>query len=366
MDIELIKASEIESYAREALTRFESDIPISMPRARSQALNPDAKGDDILLITAIDGSKLLSFIGVYPAYVQNDPAKRIFWISCWWKAKDVSPEISRLVLQKFMEVTQGEVGVPHLPPHIIKILRKQNIETGEREGVMIRFRLALHQRSLQRSLKGKYHKVIALARNSGLLIWIDRVALNISSPGFLPELKGMDSDFAFLRQIPGDDYFAFIQENFKDHLTLPGKENISWICNHPWLVPSGSADLETSRRYYFSYISDDFHHYFPVLKKEGKIVGAAFISFREGVVKTLFLFVPEPFEDEFFRNITYFIVNNRKMHTLITYDSQYTKFLKKNAGAGWKLKNIRRYTGIANPKYLDLKPTDADGDSCFT
>jgi hypothetical protein len=366
MEIEYISKSELVEYASRALVEFDNHLPVSPERAHSQSLNPHAKADDILLITAREEKNLLSFIGIYPSWVQGNPNKRIFWVSCWWKAQGVSPEISRRVFREFMDLYGRFAGLPHLPPHIIRTLEKHGLRVEARQGFMIRFRSALHERSLQKSLKGKYRRSLRVLRSSRALRIYDYLKNVVNESSIISKSGTIDPEFLVKRSIPEDDYFNFIKENFKDYLSLPDRQSITWICNHPWLVEPEKARNSVIQNYHFSYVTRDFHHFFPILKKKGKIKAAGFLSSRDGAVKTLHLFVLPGFEDHFFTELSKYIQINSNYHTLITYDPGYYTFLNKNKIHRSNAEEITRYTAISNPEYYRLSTADADGDSCFT
>lgn len=366
MELDLIRKNDIIEYAKKAPTFFESDIPVTIERAVSQSNNPDALEEDILLIVAREGKKLLSFIGVYPGIVQNNPKNRIYWISCWWKAPGVSSEISSLVLNKYLQFAGDKAGVPHLPPHIIKVLEKNSILVKGRDGLMLRFRSAMHSRSLQRSMKGKFHKSINVFRKAGVLKLMDLIINSLKTLRLTTDSNMQNKDFYVFSEVPGEDYFTFIQKNFQHYITLPHRRNIEWIINYPWLVKPGNANDEILKKYHFSYVSENFHHFFPVLKKKGAIVAAGFFSSREGAVKSLFVFVEKAYEDEFFSGIMQFIQHNKEYHTIISYEKPFVEFLERKLKKKLHLEPVRRFMGTGNKKYFDLEPTDADGDSCFT
>ncbi len=366
MKIELIRKSELENYARRSLEEFSSDIPITVPRAISQSRNPDATPDDTLLIVAREGKKLLSFIGMYPSRVQGKPSRKIYWVSCWWKAKSVSSSVSRSVLEKFLEISGENIGLPHLPPHIIKTLSKYDIKVEGREGLMIRFRSAIHERSFMKSIKGKYSSLIQFIRKSAMLKTYDRIINVFKNKSIIPGKNTYDKGFEIIDTFPPDELYRFIDENFKNFLTLPYKENMEWILNNPWLVNPAEADPEVQERYHFSYVTADFHHFFPVLKEEGKITGTGFFSARDGAVKSLFILVLPGSEEKFLENITGYIQSQKSYHTLITYEPEYYSFLRENMNTTVEYHEITRYTGVGKSEFLKLQFTDGDGDSCFT
>ncbi|MFW5819974.1 MAG: hypothetical protein ACOCWA_01685 [Bacteroidota bacterium] len=366
MKIELIRKNELESYARRVCKEFSSDIPITLPRAVSQSRNPDAKADDILLIVAREGKKLLSFIGIYPSRVRGEPSRKIYWVSCWWKANSVSSSVSKIVLEKFLEISRENIGLPHLPPHIIKTLTKYDIKVEGRKGLMIRFRSAIHERSYMKSIKGKYSSLIKFLRKTAMLKTYDRIINPFKNKNIIPGKNAYDKGFEIIHTSPPDEYYRFIDKRFKDYLTLPSKENIEWILSNPWLVNRAEADPEVQKRYHFSYSAENYHYFFPVLIEERKMTGAGFFSVRDGAVKSLFIFVLPGSEEKFLKNTTRYIQSQKSYHTLITYEPLYYSFLKDNMNTGIKYHEIKRYTGVGKPEFLELQFSDGDGDSCFT
>lgn len=366
MEIAFIKKKEIVEFARNAPETFVFDVPITLPRAVSQAANPDAADEDVLLIIAKQGDKLLSYIGLYPSRIQNDAARRIFWISCWWKAPKVSSGISRKVLDAFLEYTGEEAGVPHLPPHIIRVLKEKGIFIRERDGFMLRFRSAIHKRSLQRSLKGRAHRLIFMLRKSGFFKITDIIINRTKPEGKLINGSSLNPDFQILFELPGEDYFTFIHSRTRNYLSLPHEKNIEWILAFPWLVSPKDADKDILKRYHFSYVAESFYHFFPVLRKEGKIVAAGFFSSRDGAVKSLYLFVDKGFEEEYFKSILLFLESDKSFHTLISYEKNLVEFLGRLKNKRLQPLSIKRYMGVRKKEYNSLEPADADGDSCFT
>ncbi len=364
-EIELIDKNNLAEFAENVKSEFEYDIPISKERAVSQTLNPCADDKDILLIVAREGKRLLSFMGAYPSFVANEPKKKIWYVSCWWKAKGVSSDVSRAVLEKFLSVYGKEIALPHLPGHIIKTLKKYDIDIYTREGLMIRFRSGLHKRTMIRSRKGKFKFVIELLRSSGIFILADHIQNFLFSQDIVLNNKTVGPDFRILQEIPDQDFFEFCN-SFQGYLTIPGKDYLKWILENPWLVHSRKADPEIVERYNFSYLANKMQYFFPVLKFEDKIVGAGIFSNRDGAVKSLFLFIEKTYEFQFFQKLVEYIQETKEFHSLITYDSSFVEFLLKNKKKQMKAKNIIRYSGTRNPAYKDLIPADGDGDSCFT
>ncbi|MFW5820594.1 MAG: hypothetical protein ACOCWA_04850, partial [Bacteroidota bacterium] len=241
-----------------------------------------------------------------------------------------------------------------------------NIIVKGRPGMLIRFRSALHQRSLERSITGKRSGIIYFFRKFRILASYDLIMNTFIKKKIISGSCHYDPGYEVLSGMPGDEYFSFIEENFQKYLTIPYKENVEWILKNPWLVNKDEADKDIASRYHFSYISDNFHHFFPVLREEGKITGAAFFSSRDGVVKSLFIFVLPGSKEKFFMNISSYIENSQSYHSLISFDPQYYLFLQENVRPTARIVEVMRYTGVGDPALCELEFTDGDGDSCFT
>ncbi|HSU17082.1 GNAT family N-acetyltransferase [Longimicrobium sp.] len=57
-------------------------VPISARRARSQALNPHARPDDVAMLAAWEGARMIGYLGLLPAAIRNGETRaRVSWIS---------------------------------------------------------------------------------------------------------------------------------------------------------------------------------------------------------------------------------------------------------------------------------------------
>lgn len=363
MKIEYIHKAELEDYAVQAVNSFEGAIPVSPVRAKSQAANPYARDEDVLLIVAREGSRLLSFLGILPGIVGGDPEKRIFWNTGWWAADDCPVAIRIALLREFQRIYGNQIAFSDLGDSTVEIIHSLGIKTIERKGIHIRFRNSWHQRSFARSLKGKFSGWISIFRSSGIFRLMDlfirrRKPLHLADPSLRTELKISDGT-------PGEEELKFISSHSAYSIAKLTGEHIQWIVDNPWLITPDKEKVMLYKRYDFSSFSFDFQYCFPTLYFENRILGMAMLSIRDGVVKTLYIWTEEESGELFLNELCRFFQEDKNIHNLITADPQLVAFIDRNLLKINCIKRYKRYSGTGNADYGDLKIKDGDGDYSF-
>jgi len=81
--IEILNKIQLKGYI-DSPDFYHSDfVPISKHRAISHINNPRAGDDDILLLLAYEGDKLVGYLGVLPDFIYIDEKpNKIGWLSC--------------------------------------------------------------------------------------------------------------------------------------------------------------------------------------------------------------------------------------------------------------------------------------------
>jgi len=351
-------------YADHCPKEFDGPIPITMPRAVSQARNPYAENNDVLLMVARENQSVKAYLGILPGIVNGSPEKRVSWLSCWWKNPEADRSIAGRLFEMYLENSGDRAGLSHWPGSLLKITEKYNIPIHTRGGVLYRFRWGLHPRSISGRITKKAGSLTKIARDFNILSRADSV-LNFVYP--YPQIHdtAISKSFNIFSEIPEKGFFDFIRK-FPGHLTLPNKEMIEWIHNNKWLVSPDEADYSVLNRYYFSYIASDFHFFYPVLTFKSKIVAAGMFSSVNGVVKSIYLYFAEEHKADFFKNLLIYLQNNKRYHSLLTYHPDLTRFVISSQEQLRGIKELKRYYGISGDDYARFAASDGDGDTCFT
>jgi len=88
-EIHLLNKNQLEAFIYSKEYDSLEHIPITRHRAIFQVNNPRAGDEDILLILALEESRLAGYLGVIPDYLYNqDQSHKVGWLSCNWGNSD--------------------------------------------------------------------------------------------------------------------------------------------------------------------------------------------------------------------------------------------------------------------------------------
>ena len=83
IDIKKIRLRHLYQFARDTLKdpMYQEIAPISLLRAKSQALNPQGEPNDIALLVAIHQNRCVGYHGLLPGFLQNGGRlSKILWL----------------------------------------------------------------------------------------------------------------------------------------------------------------------------------------------------------------------------------------------------------------------------------------------
>lgn len=369
MEYREIRASEIVDYANQVVRSADPVVPITPWRASSQAKNPDARPDDVLLMVALDKSKkIVGYIGLLPFQLPDTTTERIFWNTCWWVTPDAGAGVSMNLFFRFLKATGNRVVFSDMTEKTAEILRRiQGYQVSSRTGIVLRFRHAYHSRI--RNNKKTYTVLRMFAATGGgrlvdtlLNIWsndrIDRWLKDHPAPctvGRCPE--------------PNEQHLRFAREHACEGLTLPSIERFNWWKDHPWRVPADNDTRLIARRYFFSSISEQNDLYILECNCNESLTGLAIISNRDGVLKTHYLYYRSDSEHDFYQAIFRHFVTLPGAHTLVSFHEGFARFVSRQTFP-MRIREAVRYTAFsATLKDIPGKNTrlqDGDGDYVFT
>ncbi len=368
MKIRLIKASDLLEFAEKAASFYEGSIPITPWRADSQVKNPFSNPDDILLIVAEKGKKLLGYIGIVPGIAGKDYGKRLFWNSCWWVEEGSGAIVSMRLLQEFMKITNKQLAFSDLSERTKQIIAKLGFQVKERDGVLFSIRSGLHSRTSNKTNTDIKSRILNFIRFAGLFKLLD-IFLNLILPvGLKLESNLNEIDIQKLRT-PDEESYSFIERKSQNDITVPNEQHFNWWLSSAWLIKKTEETSTLTDRYYFSSLAKNFELYLVKLRKGTEIIGIAILSSREGVVKTHYLYYDKVNADLFFHSLYRQIIEDSINHRIITFHENFADFLKSRARYKNHLRNLKRYTAISpqiTNEATDYRFQDGDGDYIFT
>ncbi len=387
MEFVYLRLFELEKFAEENFSEKKSTIAITPWRAASQVRNPFAQAKDVLMIVAKDNmGKIVGYIGILPFILNGNPERPIYYSSCWWADPHAEKGVGTQLIKRLFQYTSSNVIFSDQEEKTAAIIaRSGDFKVGSRKGVLLRFRYALHsrtrflkQKSLQMSLLRILHKsyilylsdsLFNLFSNSSIKKYVEKqTRVNGSLDLNTSHSTNYSKTIAIIHAEPDEDTYLFILKHTPSNAaTLVNAPLVAWWKNSKWLIPKNSENREVNERYYFSSFAKDFQYdWISVFDGEHRI-GLAFLSIRDGIVKTLYLWYEEDYSVKFFNALILEILQNKNNHTLISFHEDFVSaLLKKDIPVITRVEK-KRYTATpANGAFKDFSLQDGDGDYVFT
>jgi|GEM_PF-2152896 len=370
MEYRYVKASEIVDFAYQVASSTSPVVPVTPWRARSQAENPDARPDDLLLIVAFGTSgQIAGYIGLLPCQLPGAEMVRISWNTCWWVAPGAGAGVSLSLFSRFLKATGNRVAFSDMTEKTAGILRRlQGYHVASRTGMAVRFRHAYNKRIRTSRKSPRALQVIAV---TGIFRLAD-VLLNTGRK------KRMER---WLREHPApcrltvsrelhETHTAFSREHSEGEITLPSAARFNWWQDHPWLVPPDSLTRRIARRYYFSSLSAQNELFICECTCNDVLTGFAIISNRDGVLKTHYLYFRSDHEQAFYQSLFGHLVTIPGAHTLVSFHEGFAGFVEKQKFPALHATKATRYTALSESLKEKLENNtrfqDGDGDYIFT
>ncbi len=368
MEIRELRPVDLERLLEDRSFWKSEKLPVSRRRALSQANNPRARKDDILLLAAYEGEKLAGFLGMLPDTIAaGDAVHKFCWLSTWWVAPEFrSTGIGAALLLRALELYDGKVAVASFTEQAKKIYDATRKFMTLRERTMHLFVLKIDPALLLGFLDGRNILVPVALRaaapfvNSLMrirrIIWDGRLS---DESGFrCVELADIDKETeVFIRGRAGSELFH------------RGSAEIEWIVQYPW-VGSDESDLEEARRYEFTaYAKSALYRMLRLNAPDGRIVGFALLHQMDGHTTVPCLYHDEPDLKGIAAALAAFIV-----------DSGTSVFSTRNSALALELRNsgmpfIREFRrrkdcivskGFPAGAFDGLQMHDGVGDIAFT
>ena len=365
-----VQASELVEFSKTWITVNSERIPITPWRAESQAMNPAATTDDILLVVAVDDqNKLHGYIGALPFLSAMYKKERLFWNSCWWVAPDAGAAISLSLFSLFLKLTGERVVFSDLTEKTVEIMKGlKKFQISSRRGVLVRYRHAWDQRI--RSSK-KSPRILIQLSQTGIFHSIDRI-LNIRQDRKLEQFSGKQKNGVRIRLLEAwsEQHVAFMHEHEQTAIHHPSNEFLDWIRKWPWLVPGTRRNRQVAAKYHFSAIAD--HHEIRLLefRKDDQLSGLAVLGLRDGIWKTHYVYSHPTQSREIYHSLIRYMIGQKYSHTMISFHPELTSFSAEISLPGLEMKDLSRYTASSKSLAVEMKEPvtfqDGDGDYIFT
>jgi hypothetical protein len=339
-------------------------LPITPQRARSQAVNPAARPDDVVLTVACDEQdRIVGYIGALPDNPVSTQVESMAWNSCWWVDPATGNEAAMQLFLRFLGHWDKNVLFSEMTPHTYRILSRMNFfHTRRRQGYRGYLRLAMAV--FLPSRHDFFHRVKWLLKGlDGLfnLFWNARLKIWL---GLHKAQNGLSWEFID----PADSRVAgLIQKNPDNYLNTRGQKEFNWILDHPWVVEG--RDENISARYHFTSHAKIFKQHWVLISKNEQPVVFMVLNNRDGHLKIPYFFGEEQYLDAANEFIVPFMIRER-IKFITTFHDKLAGYLFKSRIPVLFKKTVPRFTGISKKllEYVgeDFNMQDGDGDVVFT
>jgi len=366
IELKALNKKELLKYIAHEQFGLGKHIPITRHRAKSQALNPRADQDDILLILAIDNGDLAGYLGVLPDYLFSGSRKeKIGWFSCLWVSPDARGKgISLKLMQAGLEYWDNKILSADYVPFTKKIYHRTEAfrkEPYTKSGVRLYLRSDLYQLLPPKSSFFSNIKGILKIKDAFFNIFLD-LKLSLFKPNIdeysietFEELTGELSDFISNKKT---------QSGFQRTTA-----DLNWILKNPWVL-NNDQDDGLSEKYHFSSVANEFQFKPICVKDQNKnIVAILIFAKRDGTLKLPYLFHRD--QIQVVADIVNYLLVEWKIKTFTSFHPELCTVLKRKPTPAFYIKSQQRSYMVSHPLESilfdqNMVVQDGDGDCCFT
>jgi hypothetical protein len=315
-----IRKKELKQFIRSGEYASFSQWPVTPLRALSQAENPRAEDDDIVLILAIEEPYfLLGYVGLLPDVIRyNSINRRFFWNSCWWVDPVKGRKAAMPLLSRAMTLTNHAMFIFDMTPHTSQIIRalKQFDFYPPLQGVRIYLR----------SFFGPYsRKRIPSPRFISQLFEFADTMMNLPvSIIHHFSKKRLRNTRIYLSKLTSltDDCEKFIKKHNSNELTQWGAKEFNWILSNPWVEET--EEKQSDIPYFFTGNAGQFSQYVLKAEKNNHIAGLMFLTLKDARLIISYAYV----EDQQAKNIAKALLLHSLEKKVISVDVSHPELIK--------------------------------------
>lgn len=361
MEISAYTAAQLVTLTESPRYQQLKHLPVSRLRALSHRHNPRLDADIPIMYIAWHHGEVVGYRMVLcdTMYVNNQP-QPVGWYSCVWVDAEMRGQgIAKKLVNRCLQDWEGRIfGADAVPES-----RNLYLSTGLYKGdiYLNGSRAYLHSPLATLVIQKKPR----LSPLKPLLALTDNL-LNLLTPKGSP---AMPAGIETINQVD-EETEAFIKPYLQHLLFKRSKQDLNWITQYPW-IRNGMPDDE-SQRYYFSSVAKRFAFvHWKLRDPQGRMMGYAMLSIRNGHLKTPYVFVEESAVKTLGQAIVAFMVT-QKLEMVTTFHPGLVQYFKQHRKPFIFVKSVRREYFVSAPisQHIILGPNpnicDGDGDQAFT
>lgn len=353
-----IRINELEEFINSEVYESFEFVPISPSRAKSYLQNPNARHNDLALIMAFYGNRLVAFRTFFAGIIASDKT-RFGWCSGNWVHPDYRRKgWSKKLLEEALHDWNGKFMFTNYAPESEKLYLK----TGW-------FFPVYEFKGIRAYLSPKTCKLITAANKNIITktvfsILDSSIALISKTRMFFFRYNPDNSVRFELNSRPDEECYQFLQKKNLNLFFNRKKDELNWIFNFPWI---SAENKSIKNKYPFSSYSEDFYYQTGKIWRNNEFHGFFIFSVREGHLKTLY-FCAGKNEMKYFALFikNYVTKNNIEMATI--YNQEIAKLLFKRKFPFLYVKKYGQkiYSSFKINNSNGMVFQDGDGDVFFT
>ncbi len=354
---------ELVPYVDSAAFRAGDVVPISRQRAVSQARNPKAMPDDLVLLLAQRDGALLGYLGVLPDETKvNGQSYRFGWLSCLW----VDPlqrgsGIAKQLLEEVCRLWGGRLMATEFTHPAQRLYEASGHFFLPQEMTGLRAYLRPNLAGLLAPKHGFFSRTRFFWKLlDEVLALPNHLRLSLVASRFAPTFE--------YQQTLDEETLSFVRARQSAEWAARSWPEWEWITSRPWLYSAPGPD-DLARRYFFSAVARDFRFFsIKILDPDRKLAGYLLLSLRDGHLR-----VPHAYFDE---NKAHLVAEVLAYHCvqlpvthLTVFRPQLQALIGKMGGLFFGKKKIKR--SFLSGRALPVQPEpqsfqDGIGDTVFT
>ncbi len=361
MRFQEITIGELISFIKSDLYNNSKNVPITKQRALSQAKNPRANGNDVVLIIAVDNTEqIVGFIGALPEKFADNSSLKIAWNSCWWIDPINGKGTAMPLFIRFLRNWDNQVMFRDLTPKTDAILSRFNQFEKIKKLHGYRYFLRLNSAEIlcKKNKKWCYFKLVF-----NLVDNVFNLGVFLKNKRFLKQ-KNTSVKVNKIDKIDAEAE-TFIKNKQQKEIFKRGKKELNWILENPWIVKK--SRIGNKQFYYFSDSAKKFENsVFKLYDKKNIIIAVLFLTNNNGFVKIPYSY----FDVENTPKILTFLFSyllEIKATSILLFNPLLNKAIQKTKNPFWYIKKDEK-DFVVSKKLKNYLPKDfhfQDGESDF-
>jgi len=353
--MEIIKFNKYEllNFVETELYKNSQNIPISKIRAISQAKNPRANDEDILLIIAVIEKNIVGYIGALPEQLDENKKLKIAWNSCWWIEKGQPSKIALKLLFSFFKAYDNNIMMRDLTETTKQIiLSLKNFSVAKK--------LYAKKYFFKLNLSSKINKIFKP------IDFLINFSLNISQKIFFYK-KNNSIRIKYPDEFTEKDEIFISQHNEKELFKRSVKE-LNWIVKNPWIEEGREKD-EFGKRYFFSTIKKSFSNkIMKILNFKDEVVAIVFLKEINGILEIPYIYFDKKDIEIVGQELLNYIIRQRN-EGFLTFNKDLQNWFSSKKTSYFYSKSFRKEFVTHNSLKKHFKENfnfqDGEGDFVF-